>query len=301
MYPTGASSLKMYGLPKIHKKNKPLRLIVSSRGSVTYGVAQEVARILKPLTGNTIHHVNNSKEFAHDMKKTRLEKGECIISYDASAVFTSIPVTSAIQIIKNNLEQVTELHKRTAMAANNILELLEFCLFNTYFLFQGQFYEQTKGAAMGSLVSPIVANLYMKSFEHRVLTSAVNHPRLWKRYVDDTFVILQQSQEEEFLQHINSVDPSTNFSTEETRQDHSMQFMETLVMPQEDGTLTNSVYRKPTHTDLYLQWGSHLNLAYKDSVINTLTHRDKAVCSLQDARKRTETSSRGPLWMLGHW
>ena len=46
----------------------------------------------------------NSKEFADDMKKTRLEKGEWIIFYDVSSLFTSIPVTSAIQIIKNKLD-----------------------------------------------------------------------------------------------------------------------------------------------------------------------------------------------------
>ena len=54
----------------------------------------------------------------------------------------------------------------------------------------------TPGAAKGSPVSPIVANLYMEAFEHGSLTSAVNPPRLWERYVDDTFVILQQSQKE---------------------------------------------------------------------------------------------------------
>ena len=159
---------------------------MSSRGSVAYGVVKGVARIPEPLTGNTIHHVNNSKEFAGDMKKTRLEKGECIISYDVSALCTSIPVTSAIKIMKNKSEQDTELHKRTTMPASSILELLEFCLCNTYFLFQGQFYEQTKKAAMGFLVSPIVANLYMESFEPSTLTTAVNPPRIWKRYVDDT-------------------------------------------------------------------------------------------------------------------
>ena len=82
MYPTGTSSPKLYGLPKIHKKNIPLRPIVSSRGLVTYGVAKEQARILKPLTGNTIYHVNNSMEFADDIKKIKLEEGESIISYD---------------------------------------------------------------------------------------------------------------------------------------------------------------------------------------------------------------------------
>ena len=278
MYPTGASSPKIYGLPKIDKKNNPLRPIVSSRGSVTYGVANELARILKPLTGNTIHHLNNSSEFADDIKKIKLEEGECIISYDVSAIFTSFPVQSAIEATKKKLEQDKELHQRTSMSIN-ILELLEYCLCNTYFLFQGQFYEQTQGAAMGSPVSPIVANIYMEYFEDWALPSAVNPLKLWKRYVDDTFVILQQSHREEFLHHINSVDPSIQFTTEEAKQDGSMPFLDTLVTPQDDGTLTTSVYRKPTYTDLYLQWNSHHNLACKYSVINTLTHRAKAVCS----------------------
>ena len=102
LYPTGASSPKLYGLPKIHKKNNPLRPIVSSRGSVTYGVAKELARILKPLTGNTIHQVNNSKEFADDIKKIKWRRG-CIISYDVSALFTSIQVKSVLEVIKKKL------------------------------------------------------------------------------------------------------------------------------------------------------------------------------------------------------
>ena len=276
MYPIGASSPKLYGLPNIHKKNNPLRPTVSSRGSVTYGIAKELARILKPLTGNAIHHVNTSSEFADEMK---LEKGEYIISYDVSALFTYIPVQSAIEVTKKKLEQDTELHHRTPMSISNILEMLEFCLCNTYFLFQGQFYKQTQGTAMGSPVSPVVANLYMEFFDHSILTSAVNPPGLWRRYVDDTFVILQQSHREEFLQHINFVDPSIHFSTEEAKQDGSIPFLDIFVTLQDDGTLTTSIYRKPTHTDLYLQWDSHHNLACKYSVVNTLTHRAKAVCS----------------------
>ena len=58
-----------------------------------------------------------------------------------------------------------------------------------------------------------------------------------------------------------------------------MPFLDTLVTPQEDGTLTTRVYRKPTHTDQYLQQHSHHNLACKYSVMNTLKHRAKAMCS----------------------
>ena len=78
MYPTGISSPKFYGLPKIHKKNVPLRSIVSSIGSVTYGVAKELAKIIKPLVGTSKHHVNNTKEFADEIKKTKLEEGNAL-------------------------------------------------------------------------------------------------------------------------------------------------------------------------------------------------------------------------------
>ena len=215
MYPTGASSAKLYGLPKIHKKEIPLRPIVSSQGSVSYGVAKELARILKPLSGNNNHQVLNSREFADEIKKIKLEGGECIMSYDVAALFTSIPVKSAIEVIKKKLEQDTELHQRTTMSTQNILDLLEFCLCNTYFLFQGQYYEQTQGEAMGSPVSPVLANLYMEAFEDRALSTAVNPLRWWKRFVDDTFVILKKDHKEEFLQHINSVDPSIQFTIKE--------------------------------------------------------------------------------------
>ena len=191
------------------------------------------------------------------MKNSRLEEGECITSYDVSSSFTSIPVTSAI----NKLEQDTELPQRTAMSANNIIELLEFCLCNTPFLFQGQFFAQAKGEAIGSLAGPLVANLYMESFSHRVITSAVNPPRIGKRHVDYTFVIQQQSNRREFLQHINSADPSIIFTAEENKPHGSMPFLDTLITPQRDGTLTTNIYRKPTHTDLYLQWDSHHILA----------------------------------------
>ena len=57
------------------------------------------------------------------------------------------------------------LKERTVMEVSDIILLLEFCLKNTYFSFQDQFYEQVEGAAMGSPVSPIVANLYMEYLE----------------------------------------------------------------------------------------------------------------------------------------
>ena len=87
MYPTGAGAPKFYGLPKIHKKDTPLRPIVSSTGTVSYNTAKELARKLKPLVGMSSHHLQNTKDFIQQLKEVKLQQDETIISYDVKALF----------------------------------------------------------------------------------------------------------------------------------------------------------------------------------------------------------------------
>ena len=176
MYPTGCGPPKFYGLPKIHKLDNSPRPIVSSCWSVTYGVAKELAKILKPLVGKSPHHITSTLDFVEQAKHIKLEPGECLSSYDVSALFTSVPIDSGLNIIKDLLDKDTTLKERTVMEVGDIILLLEFCLKNTYFSFQGQFYEQVEGAAMCSTVSPIVANLYMEYLEQKALSTAPHPP-----------------------------------------------------------------------------------------------------------------------------
>ena len=155
---------------------------------------------------------------------------------------------------------------------------MKFCLKNTYFSFQDLLYEQVKDVALGSSVSPIVANLYMEYFEQKALNTAPP-PRLWWRYVDDTFIIQKEVNKQNFLQHINNGDPAIPFTVENNKEDGAIPFLDTIVKPEADGSLSITVYRKPTHTDQYLQWDSHHHLSAKFIVINTLTHRANTLCS----------------------
>ena len=59
-------------------------------------------------------------------------------------------------------------------------------------------------------------------------------------------------------------------------------------MPQPDNSLSTSVYRKLSHTDLYLHWDSHHQLSAKVNVINILKHTAKTVCSNQHLLKEEE-------------
>ena len=148
---------------------------MSSCGSVTYGVAKELAKSLKPLVGKSPHHITSTQDFVEQARHIKLEPGECVSSYDVSALFTSVPIDPALNIIKDLLDKDNTLKERTVMEVGDII-LLEFCLKNTYFSFQGHFYEQVEGAAMGSPVSPIVANLYMDYLEQKALSTAPHPP-----------------------------------------------------------------------------------------------------------------------------
>ena len=212
----------------------------------------------------------STQELVEQAKQIILEPGEYLNPYDVSALFTSVPVDPALTIIKDLLEKYNTLKERTVMEVSDIILLLEFCLKNTYFTFQDQFYEQVEGAAMGSPVSPIVANLYMEYLEQKALSTAPHStPRFWHRYVDDTFVIHKEANKQGFLQHVNSVDPAIRFTVEDNKEDGSIPFLDTTVKPEADGTLSITVNRKPTHTDQYLQWDSHHHFSAKFSVIQT--------------------------------
>ena len=127
----------------------PLRPIISSRRSATYETAKDLAKIIKPLVGRSPHHVQNNKDFLENIRNIKLQPDECIFSYDVSALFTTIPIDPAIKIIQKHLEDDKDPSNRTSMTVNHIICLLEFCLRNTYFLFQGRYFEQTEGCCHG--------------------------------------------------------------------------------------------------------------------------------------------------------
>ena len=85
-------------------------------------------------------------------------------------------------------------------------------------------YEQVKGAAMGSPLSPIVANLFMEDLETKALATAPFTPKIWKRFVDDTFTIIQRADKDAFLEHINSISTNIHFTYEDPKEDGSIPF-----------------------------------------------------------------------------
>ena len=108
----------------------------------------------------------------------------------------------------------------------------------------GSVNQQTFGTAMGSPVLVMVANLIMEDVEERSLATVEVKPMFWKRYVDDTCTALPVDKVQEFLDHLNSIQPSIRF-TMEVESNDIFPFLDVLLQCDSDGSIstTTSLYK----------------------------------------------------------
>ena len=88
-------------------------------------------------------------------------------SYDVAIFFTSVPVDKSVECIRSKLEADPTLPARTNMSPQQVCLLLEFCHRCTYFVFDGQFYMQIHGVAIGSSVFIITCDACMEDIRRR--------------------------------------------------------------------------------------------------------------------------------------
>ena len=155
---------------------------------------------------------------------------------------------------------------------------LKVVLNNCVFSFQGKFYTQLHGAAMGSPCLPVVANIFMEYFEKRALGPELPMSftiNTWLRYVDDVLTIVKKGTHDSLLNHLNSIDPNIKFTIEPPNKQGVIPFLDTFPRPSGNNKIITSVYRKPTHTDRYLDFNSN----HPKSIKCALFDRAKNVCS----------------------
>jgi len=124
---------------------------------------------------------------------------------------------------------------------------------------------------MGSPVNPVVANLCMEEIDESAINASPVTPKIWKRYVDDGFCIIKKNGVTAFHDTLNSIDTNISFTIEHEC-NRKISFLDTLVS-RNNGAISVDVYRKPTHTDRYLDFNSHHDKKRKVSTAATLLHR----------------------------
>ena len=151
---------------------------------------------------------------------------------------------------------------------------------------------------MGSPVSAIIAEFCMEFLEQKAIATAPIdcRPKLWKRYVDDVLEIIKDGKVKQLTHHLNQTEPTGNIKfTHEPEKDNRIPFLDTLITRKPDGSVKLLIYRKPTHTDQYLNFTSHHPLQHKLDVVRTLMDRAERVVTDPEDRKKEEDHIRQAL------
>ena len=275
--PTGSQRPRMYGLPKVHKKDVPLRPILSMTGSSQHQLAKWLTSLLQPVLLNLSSNcILDSFTFVNEVKNFTFSPSSVFLcSFDISSLFTNVPLAETINICADALysdESMTPSFPRSVF-----VELMQLATSSVEFSFNNNMHRQIDGVAMGSPLGPALANIFVGHQEAKLFAN-VERPLAYFRYVDDTFAAFNNEEDcNIFLSHLNSLHPSLRF-TYEKESNHSLPFLDVLVERQDSKFLT-SVYRKPTFTGNYLRWNSFSPKKRKINLIGTLVHRAFLICS----------------------
>lgn len=262
------------GLPKIHKREIPIRPVVNCRTAPGFKVAQKLERIIK---AGIIHEENyslkNTYDFINKAKTLKVSSSHKMSSLDIVNLYTNVPVDETIDILEENLLRSKVYNKKVV---EDIIRLLKVVLKQNYFTFNGKIYHQKEGLAMGSPLSGLLADLYMNHFERKFIMSNDTYRKrimFYRRYVDDTFVVFDGTirQLESMVNEINKVHPKIKFTLEH-EDGNQINFLDTTVK-KEDGVLSFNVYRKPTATNTTIHSSSFHPLSHKMAAYNSLVHR----------------------------
>ena len=109
------------------------------------------------------------------------------------SLFTSVPLKTAKPIGANQVGDDCTLGERTSFTVPELMKAFDICLQSSFFVYNDVIYKQIFGCPMGSLLSPIIANMVMEEIEQTALNTYLKPPSLWVRYVDDVYAIMEKT------------------------------------------------------------------------------------------------------------
>ena len=267
---------QLYGLPKIHKPNTPIRPIVSFFNTPLVALHKTLAHYIQPLTQSDIR-IRDSKHMIQILHDNPHPTHSYYCSFDIKSLYTSCSMQLAKRtVIEQFSREPSLLPAHFSITALDTL--ISFCLDHSYFEYYGSFYSQSKGGPMGSPRTVALAEVRVTHIESSALASSADPPSLYKHFVDDGISRYRDKQHaESFLAHLNSLSDDLVYTVEHPAIDGTLPFLDILLHPD----LSTSVYRKPTHTDSYTHYSTSAPQSTKDSLIRSLTRRAYDICSPQ--------------------
>ncbi|XP_046466612.1 uncharacterized protein [Neodiprion pinetum] len=271
---------RAYGLPKIHKPDTPVRIIVSFTDSPTINLA----RFLSKSIGNNIvpplSRVRDSFALVNAIRDFRLPPDHILVSLDVVSLFTTVPQDLAINAVKQRWHQLVD---KIPVPLNELLKALHICFKAAIFKFNHNIYAQTYGLPMGSPLSPILSDLVLDDLEQYCLNKLDFKPSFFFRYVDDIITAVPSNKVAEMLSVFNSFHPRLQF-TSELESNHRISFLDVLII-NDNQFIKTDWFHKATWSQRYLNYHSHHPRSYKIGTINCLVDRAIRLSSMEFHKK----------------
>ncbi|CAF4115744.1 unnamed protein product [Rotaria sordida] len=231
----------LYYLPKAHKPGTPLRPIISGLKHPTSKISKFLDDLLRPL-------------------------------FDKMAQETTVSSGFELKML-----DYLKMKKVGGLKIETIIRLSRFVMQNNYFSYDGQFYHQIRGGAMGSPLTFTMANCYMFFFERQIAKQIKNSGGLYFRYIDDLFIVINWP-----VRHLlKQIDKWKNFD-ENIKLNPNIGSFATfldLYMENRDGVLFTIVYQKPSYEPYYLPFNSIHPIHMKKNIPFTMLLRVIGYCS----------------------
>ena len=276
MLPSSHRPGRMFGSAKTHKfdnydeitaQNLKLRPIMDQSGTMVYTAAQVVAEYIKPL-GDSEFVIKNTQDFPKILSENELQEDEEDISYDVESLFTNVPLEDTIEYILDEIyvhKTLKPICKSRLIMKRFLKRLASDCIFSI----NGRLLKQIDGCSMGSPLSVILAGIFMKILERKVV--APEKPILYKRFVDDVFHRKKKGQKDTLLPKLNSFHTKIKFTVEKDLK----KFLDTKLK------LENRIYKTSVNRNKKLptHWKSKIPKKIKRNVITNDLHRAKKISS----------------------
>ena len=264
---------RLYGLPKLHKPDIPLRPILSMVNSPQHGLAKFLNAMLEPVIAYFARFiVKDSFEVVRRIRSVGAES-TFVSSFDVKKLFSNVPLD---EVISTSTDMLYSLQK-PSIKKENFMKLLRIATSEVQFSFDGMVYSQVDGVAMGSPLGPTLANIFMGHLEYKVIPELLDQ-NVYLRYMDDCLVISKSKVDSDILfEKLNSLHKAISFTKEE-ESNNALPFLDILITREHDKFVT-TVHRKATFTGQYLHFQSFCSKKQKVNLIRTICHRAHMICS----------------------
>ena len=282
MVPEKAKCGRFYLLMKIHKPNNPGRPVTSACSCPTEKLSAFIDDLLQPINKRLPSYVkdtNHLLKIYNDVPPTKPGEVRLLYKADVKSLYTVIPNNDGLKAIKFWLEKEQDF----PYPVDTIIRLVELVLTVNHFEFDGDYYTQSRGVAMGTRMGPSYACLFMGWIEHEFFCTYDGPiPELYKRYIDDMTgcTVIGRSDLDKFLHAFGTFHHAVELVSEVS--EVSLDTLDVIASVNVDGTLSTTIYYKPTDSHSYVHYDSNHPRPCLDSIPYSQFLRLRRICSDND-------------------